>query len=145
MGKYRATLNMPEAKRGKVAEFPDDSPRTAALVRDGHLVPVDVPAEAIKRFEEDRTQAKVPTENSIDAVKAALEESRRRAAEAAAEAKDAPVAEAAVSTSITTEPEGLDEEEDKPSYSGSRSPSSKSTSTTKKSPSRSKGSRSRGA
>jgi hypothetical protein len=157
MGKYRATLNMAGAKRGKIGEFPDADKRTLRLVSEGHLIPVDVSAEALKRIEEMRAKPEVHTGDTVSAVKAALIQKRKEAAERAAakvEEAEAPE-ESPVSTSVTTsvttavapepDPEP-DPEPERPSYSGSRSsksPAKKSSGSRSKSSGSSSRSRSR--
>lgn len=109
MGKYRATLNMAGAKRGQVVTLSDTEPRTIRLVNEGHLVPVEVDAEAIKRFESARAEAAKPADNSIEQVRAALEERRREAA-AAAEAETSAVATAQTDESVLPAEEQDDDE-----------------------------------
>ena len=75
MGKYRATINMPEAKRYAVAEFPDNEPRVIRMVLDGHLIPVDVAPEVTAQIEEAKIAPPVTT-GGADAVRAALQKAR---------------------------------------------------------------------
>lgn len=100
MGKYRATINMPEAKRFAVAEFPDDEPRVIRMVLDGHLVPVDVAPEVKARIEE--VKANPPASaNNADAVRAAMAKAREDEAARLGEAEgEAPEGEGIV-TSFT--------------------------------------------
>lgn len=79
MGKYRATLNIPEAKRFAIAEFPDDDPRVIRMVLDGHLQPVDISDEARERIDRASTTPQA-SPSSVDAVKQALAAARERAA-----------------------------------------------------------------
>jgi hypothetical protein len=79
MGKYRATLNMPEAKCGQVAEFADDDPRVIRMVKNGYLVPVDVPKEVLKQINEKISSGFSEPNNPIEAVKRALQERREKA------------------------------------------------------------------
>lgn len=136
MGKYRATLNMPEAKRGQVAEFVDDEPRVIRMVRDGHLVPVDVSSEALARIEEAKTKPAPVASNSVEAVRRALDERRRAAGISDASASEVstvvpveveaePAVGEPVSTPVTASVTKDDDEDDKPSFAGSRGGASK--------------------
>lgn len=100
MGKYRATLNIPEAKRYAVAEFPDDDPRVIRMVLDGHLQPVDISDEARKRLDEASVAPDV-SPSSVDAVKQALAAARERVA--ASSVEEASTLQTAISPEPTEE------------------------------------------
>lgn len=151
MGKYRATLNMPEAKRGQVAIFDDTEPRVIRMVCDGHLVPVDVSPEALARIEEAKNKPAPVAIGSVEAVKRALEERRRAAGigiggattevstavpvvTAPKTPEEAPEAPEVVEETPEAPQEPTDDE--KPTYAGSRGTSQ---SASKKSASRKRG------
>lgn len=106
MGLYRATLNMPTVRCGKVAYFNDFDPAVQRLVANHFLVPVDATARAAVELPVVVT-VDAPPSRGPSAIRAALEAARRDAA--ASEKAEAPPE---VSTAFTIEKAG-DADEDK--------------------------------
>lgn len=83
MGLYRATINQPEARVGKTVRLNDADRLVQLRVASGYLVPVD---DVAINFQNELVVVEAPAISSKDAIKAAIEEAR---AKAAAEGKDA--------------------------------------------------------
>lgn len=97
MGLYRATLNTPWAKVGKVVELDDLDPNVRRLVAFHHLVPADATAKKAQSVPLRVEEIRPPS--SVEQMRQALREAQEAARLAAPPSSD----EGGVETAITRE------------------------------------------